>query len=404
MRPATAVRLRLAALAAAAFVYVTSETFPAAVLPQMAAGLAVGEAAVGRLLSVYAVLVAVTAIPVVVLTARVPRRALVAVAVAALALSNLLVAVAPDYGTVLAGRLVGALGHGVFWSVLAPVAASLVRPGRAGRATAAVFLGNSVALVGGIPLTSALGSAVGWRTAAAVLAVVAALCAVVLRAVLPAFPRPGGLPGADAGTGPRGPGAAALAVLGPALRNRSLVGLCATTLVVVVGHFASYTFITLVVRRGVGASGTALSAVLLGFGLAGALAVVAVGRVLDARPRATTLACVGALAASLAGLGLAGTTPAASLVAVLLWGAGFTAVPICLQAGVLRVAGGSADLASSVYVVAFQVGIAAGAAAGGVFVDGGALGALPFASAAAVAAGGAGVLLGRRAFPRRGSG
>lgn len=399
MRPATAVRLRLAALAAAAFVYVTSETFPAAVLPQMSAGLAVSEPAVGRLLTVYAGVVAVTAIPVVLLTARVPRRALVTVAVAALALSNLLVVVAPGYGTVLAGRLVGALGHGVFWSVLAPVAASLVRPGRAGRATAAVFLGNSAALVGGIPLTAALGAALGWRSAAAVLAGVAALCAAVLRMVLPAFPRPAGLPGS--GSGRRGPGV--LAVLAPALRNRSLLGVCATTLVVVVGHFAAYTFVALFVQRDVGVSGTALSAVLLGYGLAGVVAVVSVGRVLDAHPRATSLVCVSALAAALLALGLSAAAPAASLVAVLAWGAGFTAIPICLQAAVLRVAAGSADLASSVYVVAFQIGIAAGAAAGGLFVGGAVLGALPFAAGATVAAGAVGVLAGRRAFPSRGA-
>ena len=62
MRPATLVRLRLATLAAAAFVYVTSETFPVAVLPQLGAGLGVGDAAVGRLVTLYAVVVAVTAV------------------------------------------------------------------------------------------------------------------------------------------------------------------------------------------------------------------------------------------------------------------------------------------------------------------------------------------------------
>jgi predicted MFS family arabinose efflux permease len=392
VRPATLVRLRLATLAAAAFVYVTSETFPVAVLPQLGAGLGVGDAAVGRLVTLYAVVVAVTAVPLVVLTGRVPRRGLVTATVAALCVSNLLVAIAPGYGTVLAGRLVGALGHGMFWSVLAPVAASLVPPERAGRATAAAFLGNSVALVAGTPVTAALGAAIGWRQAAVALAAVAAVCAVTIRAVLPAFPAPP-------------PGPRVLASLASALRNRSLRGVSATTLVIVVGHFAAYTYIALLVRRDLGVGGTGLSAVLLGYGAAGVLAIAAVGRVLDARPRATTLWCVAVGAGSLLALGLVGSaSPAAGVAALLGWGGAFTALPVCLQTAVLRVAGTEADLASAVYVVAFQIGIAAGAGIGGVFVDAGGVGVVPFAAAAAIAVGGLAIRSGRRAFPARGIG
>ena len=46
-------------------------------------------------------------------------------------------------------------------------------------------------------------------------------------------------------------------------------------------------------------------------------------------------------------------------VAVLAWGAGFTAVPVCLQAAVMRVAADAQDAASAVYVVAFQIAVLA---------------------------------------------
>ncbi len=48
------INLALAALAAAAFVYVTAETFPIALLPQLSAGLGVSAGAVGLLVTVYA--------------------------------------------------------------------------------------------------------------------------------------------------------------------------------------------------------------------------------------------------------------------------------------------------------------------------------------------------------------
>ncbi len=50
--------------------------------------------------------------------------------------------------------------------------------------------------------------------------------------------------------------------------------------------------------------------------------------------------------------------------ATLAWGAGFTALPICLQSAVLRVAPDIPDTASALYVVAFQIGIGGGALAG----------------------------------------
>lgn len=77
--------------------------------------------------------------------------------------SQVIAAIAPSYAVVLAARLLCALAHGVFWSVIAQVAASMVAPERAGRATAAAFAGNSLALVAGVPLISITGTLLGWR-------------------------------------------------------------------------------------------------------------------------------------------------------------------------------------------------------------------------------------------------
>ena len=164
-------RLGLTALAGASFVYVTAETLPVGLLPQLSTGLHVRPGAIGLLVTVYAAVAGLTAIPLTASLEHRSRRSVVVGCVALLALSQFMVTVAPDYAVVLAARVLCALAHGVFWSMLAPVAARLAPPGQGGRATALVFVGNSVALVGGIVLaltvlaTVAHGSTLGTVTA-----------------------------------------------------------------------------------------------------------------------------------------------------------------------------------------------------------------------------------------------
>ena len=72
---------------------------------------------------------------------------------------------------------------------------------------------------------------------------------------------------------------------------------------------------------------------------------------------------------------------------------------MCLQGAVLRVAPRSADTASALFVVAFQIGIGGGALVGSLLVDAGELSALCVTGAALAAAGLLVVLAARRAFP-----
>jgi predicted MFS family arabinose efflux permease len=321
-------------------------------------------------------------------------------------LSQFVVAVAPDYAVVLGARVLCALAHGVFWSMLAPIAGRLAPSGQAGRATAMVFVGNSLALVGGVPLGTALGHAFGWRPAMAALGVVAVVSTIALRRTLPELrPAPGqpAASGQPAGATGRSGVRAGLAGVPAALRSGPLLAVCVVTVVVVTGHFAAYTYITALVRRDAGLSGLALSGVLFGYGAAGIGGIVLAGRITDRWPRRSTAACVTGLVVALAGLAtVAHGSTVGTVAAVVVWGAGFTALPVALQAAVLRVAPRSADTASALYVVAFQIGIGGGALAGSLLVNAGLLALLPVVALALVAAGLLILLAARRAFPARG--
>ncbi|EXG81931.1 MFS transporter [Cryptosporangium arvum] len=382
-------RAALAALGASTFVYVTAETIPIGLLPEMARDLNVAEASIGLLVTSYAVVAGLTSIPLTAVTMRLPRRALIAGTVAAFVLSQLAAALAPTFLLVVVARLLCALAHGVFWATIAPIAARLVPPGQGGRAIALVFLGNSLAIVLGVPLGTALGQWLGWRVVLAVLAVIGAGCVAALSISLPALagdvPTPLGRRLRDS-------------VL--VLRNRSLFAICATTAVLMIGLFAAYTYLAPLVRRDAGLEGTALSALLLGFGAAGLFGNWIIGRWVDRSPGPLLTTLIAVMVLALVTLApVLGVAP--TVVAVLAWGAAMTATPIILQAAVLRVAPEAGDAASAVYVVAFQIGIGGGSLLGERFVSAGRLGWLPlFAALLAV---GAWVIVrtSRTAFPAR---
>jgi predicted MFS family arabinose efflux permease len=377
-------------LGTACFVYVTAETIPVGLLPQIAEGLSVSEADVGLLLTSYAVVAALTTIPLTALTMRIPRHLLIAATVAIFAISQLIAAFAATFQILTLSRLICAVAHGVFWSTIAPVAARLVPPDRVGRATALVFLGNSLAIVLGVPLGTALGQWLGWRVALTVLAVSGAACVVALLVVLPKLPA---LPqdlAIRAG--------AQLKASVRIIRDGPVATVCLITVVLVVGHFAAYTYLAPLVRRDAGLEGFGLSALLLGYGAAGLIGNAIVGRFVDRRPGPLLVTLAALMALSLVALvPVLGVVP--TVLAALVWGGTFTAIPAVLQAAILRVAPQARDAASAVYVVAFQIGIGGGALLGERFVSSGLLPWLPALAAVLTVAATLGVLAARRTFP-----
>jgi predicted MFS family arabinose efflux permease len=377
------VGVALGALSAACFVSVTSEYLPVALLPQLAHGFGVSDSAVGLLVTGYAVAVAVSVVPLVALAAHRDRRATALVTVAAITASNVLLAVAPGYGVAVVARLVSAAGHGVFWSVVAPMAARLLGSERAGRATAVVFAGNSLAFLFGMPLCSWLGATIGWRPTALLVACAAALVVVAIRATI--GPMPAEPAGAQRRSGEGRPGERGLSAIRAAATDRSLGAVNLVTLLLVLGHFAAFTYVTVIIADYVHLTGPATSTLLLAHGAAGLVGLLLIGRSVDRYPRATALVVTAGLAACM--LALLALGPGAAVAAgalIVLWAVPAGGLAVVLQAAVLRIAPARPDVASSIYIVAFQIGIALGAAIGGVAVD---HGVLPVAVAVAATCG-----------------
>jgi predicted MFS family arabinose efflux permease len=383
--------MQLAVLAAAAFIYVTAEILPVGALPAITRGLHVSVPVVGTLLAWYALVAAVTTIPLVRWTAHWSRRRALLLSLACLTISQLISAVAPNFAVLAAGRVLSAITHGLMLSVLAPIATRLVPASHSGRATTVVYVGISLAVVVGSPATAAMSLLWGWRVAVAAVAAVAALVTVAAWAVLPVLTL----------------SREQLARAGSAAshhRNRRLVIVSLLTMLAVTGHYMSYTYIAVIIRDVVGVRGPALAWLLATYGVAGLLAMPLIARPSDHRPRAAVMSCMAALWLAflvLIALTFHNVPTAASIVigiaAIGLWGATANGVSPMLQAAAMRAGAADPDGASGLYMAAFQIGIMAGSFAGGLLYERSVL-AMLAASAILIGAAAAGMTAERRLF------
>src|SRR3546814_9087873 len=98
---------------------------------------------------------------------------------------NVLCALAPNYATLMAARVITALCHGAFFGIGSVVAAGLVAPNKRAQAIAMMFTGLTLANVLGVPLGTALGQYAGWRStfwAVSVIGIISAIAQWVWRA------------------------------------------------------------------------------------------------------------------------------------------------------------------------------------------------------------------------------
>ncbi len=204
----------LVALAIGAFGIGVTEFAPMGMLPGIASDLGVSIPAAGLLVSAYALGVLLGAPLMTLTTGRIPRRYLLIGLMGIFTWGNLMSALATDYYSLMIARVVTSLNHGAFFGVGSIVAASVVAPDKRAGAVAAMFMGLTLATIGGVPLATWFGEVFGWRTAFAGITGLGVLAMLALWFALPNVPLPksdGVL--AEIRVLGRGPVLAALAIL-----------------------------------------------------------------------------------------------------------------------------------------------------------------------------------------------
>jgi MFS transporter, DHA1 family, inner membrane transport protein len=397
--------LAIWAMVVGAFAMGADEFIVAGVVREIAQALDVTIGAVGALESVYALGVAIGAPVFTALGTRFGRRSMLLTTTGVFLLGNLLSALGPTYGTIMAGRVVSAMAHGAFLGIAAVYAAELVEPSRKGRAVAIVFSGLTASTILGAPIGAAVGQALGWRFTFWTLVIFGGIALLGLLASLGRTAAPASHDHAtEAHGGQHGPGhdpqhgtdhgtqhgaefdgldAHALAHLGgagqgptmreqvAALRRPAVWGALLTTMLGYGGVFTSYVYLAPQITEVTGFEAGWVTPLLLLFGIGLFVGNHLGGKLADRAVMPTVIGTLSALAVALFAMTFAIESKPATVVMMLLFGTAAFAVVAPLQLRVMAAAGHAPDVASAANISAFTLGSAIGIYLGGAAIDGG---------------------------------
>ncbi|CAN7290394.1 MFS transporter [Bosea sp. LjRoot237] len=342
------------ALSMGVFALVSAEFLPASVLTSIAADLSISVGAAGQTVTVTSLVGVAAAIFTPILTSRFDRRLVLWTLLSLLALSSLVTAMANGFAMLLAARFLLGIALGGFWSMAPALTLRLVPAQSIPRALALISAGVSAAFIGGGPLGAYLDALIGWRM---VFGLSAGLAGVALLALLTTMPP---LPSQ---TTPR------LGTLGELLLRPSIRLMLISVLVIISGQFTGFTYIRPFLEQAPQLGVTAITFVLLGYGVGNVIGNFAGGAVVG---RGVKLAIV-SFALTIGVLALVmlqfGASPIVAGIAVALWGFAFGFAPVGFQTWMVRVAADHAESASGLVTAAFLVAIASGAVLGGLLVN-----------------------------------
>ncbi|MFB4266399.1 MFS transporter [Nonomuraea sp. GTA35] len=348
--------LALFALAISAFGIGTTEFIINGLLPELAADFGVTIPAAGLLVSGYALGVAVGGPPLTMLGGRLSRKTMLLALMVLFIAGNLLSALAPSYGVLMAGRFLAAFAHGAYFGVGSVVAADLVAPQKRASAIALMFTGLTLANVLGVPLGTWIGQAFGWRATFWVVVAIGVAGLAGVMALVPRQPRPSG---------------------GGLLRELATfrkAGVWLALAMTVFGFapvFAVITFIAPIMTGVGGFSPGAVPVVMALFGVGLVAGNLIGGKLADRAVMPSIYGSVGLLTLLAVVVALVSSSQIAFIVAITLFGvAAFATVPP-LQTRVLDTAAGAPTLASAANIGAFNLGNAIGSFAAGLTIDAG---------------------------------
>jgi DHA1 family inner membrane transport protein len=333
-------------LTAGTFLMGTTEFIIAGLLPEIAHDLNVSIAHAGLMITVFAVGMIVGTPGMAIVTLRLPRRTILALALGVFVVGHIVVALGVGFQILLAARFLTALATGAFWAVAAVVASQVAGPAASSRAIGVVLGGGMLANVVGVPLGAFGGQLVGWRAPFWVLAVLAALtAAMVLRFVPhddPEQTRP------------------SISTELASLRSGRLWLALVSCTMIMGGVLSTYSYIAPLLTNRAGLAPNLVPLALVGFGVGALIGSFLGGRLGDARPYATTLWAAGVTAGILLAICVLSEQTSPTVVLVALLGlTGMTVNPVLISLAV-RIAGHAPTLASALSTSAFNLGTAVG--------------------------------------------
>jgi predicted MFS family arabinose efflux permease len=336
-------------MALTGFVLLATETLPAGLLPQIAAGMSTTEAAAGQLVSAYALGTVLLTLPAVAWTRGMRRRRVMLVGILGFLAANAVVAVSTEITLSYVARFVAGAFSGLLWGMLAGYARRITAPQHGGRALAVASIGTPLGLAVGTPLASWLGTTVGWRWAFAALSLLTVITLVLAATLVP-----------DAAGQP-------METHTPLARVLALPGVAPILAVIstwMIAHNVMYTYVAPYLRAA--DAGLSVDLALVTFGVAALVGLAITGALIDRALRELAFASISLFIAAGVLLVAGHQSRSAVLFAIVLWGIAYGGAATQLQTAIAVASGPNADVANSMLGVAFNIAIFAAGVLGAV--------------------------------------
>jgi predicted MFS family arabinose efflux permease len=324
-------------------------------LNELGADLAVSPAAIGMLISAFAMTVCIGGPFLASWTSAIDRRKLLTAALALYAVMHVVAALAPGYNTLLAARMVTAIGAALFTAQAAATVGLMVPPATRGKAIGLVFLGWSIASVIGTPLGAYLSAHIGWRPTMGLVGVLSALSA--------------------AGVWLQIPDKLHVAPMDRAawkalFTNTPLLLAISVTAIQAVGLFTVFAYMALILKESLDATPTTISMLFLCFGVTAVLGNFIGARVMDR---------IGPVRVGVTGMSFMLTaivlwpftrgSLAVTVVLIMVWGLGCFSVNSSQQVRLVTMAPQLASASVALNSSAIYLGQAVGAFLGGLIIS-----------------------------------
>ncbi|MDB5913141.1 MAG: transporter [Ramlibacter sp.] len=319
-------------------------------LNEISDSLAVSPATAGQLISAGAVLMCIGAPLFAALVAGWDRRRLLALSMAWFAVMHVACAFAPNFGWLLALRVLALVPPAIFTPQAAACVGLLVPQEQRGRAITFVFLGWSAASVLGMPIAAMVGGTFGWRSAFLVVAGLSVASAAWVWRSMPDGVKPPAL---------------SLAAWKETFRSKALMACVAVTVLYAAGQFVQFSYFAPYFKAKLGLTPGGLSLFFLCFGAFGLAGNVLMTRYIDqvGMERGVMIA-IGLMALSLLLFPL-GTTLLLAVGVCVPWALGCFSANSAQQARLVGIAPALATASVALNSSAMYAGQAIGAASGG---------------------------------------
>ncbi|WP_179484624.1 MFS transporter [Stutzerimonas kunmingensis] len=337
------------------FALIASEFMPVSLLTPLATDLQVSEGVAGQGIAISGAFAVLTSLSITWLAGSMDRKMLLLILTGLMAISGVVIALAPSFTLYMVGRALLGVVIGGFWSMSAATAMRLVPDDQVPKALAIFNGGNALATVIAAPLGSYLGSVIGWRGAFLCLVPVALIALVWQWLSLPSM----------RAQVRKSPAPTVFRLLG----TRSAAFGMAACGAFFMGQFALFTYLRPFLETVTLVDATSLSLILLVIGVTGLGGTLFIGSLLK-KGLYRTLFTIPVLMAVIAlALIPAGSWVVPVAILLGLWGLMATAAPVGWWSWIAQALPNDAEAGGGLMVAVVQLAIASGSTLGGWLFD-----------------------------------